>query len=312
MAGAPSSTSSSERPGWGLAGAVGLLILLKALLPSRDLGLVQGEDAAKPYEIALKDARPDLLAAGDSRVGSLRYDALAKGFGGSPSGEVWTVGGGSVPDMIRLLEERNVRPRVLVLGASPLSMGLRHFTLAYRSGTDPDLDRAFRWKRWARLHAMRPLSFLPDDMGPAVLARNLERFLPEAESAKEKSRIWSGKAPPNLPGFQRYLSEEPAPSAKTVQQTIEAIRRMKAAGTRVVLARLPVTRAMLDLENRWGAEGMLKDVSEGAGVPLIDFNRLETWPSYRDAVEDDSHVTGEEICGRMSEEVGRRARELLH
>lgn len=313
MGGIPSSTTGSDRPGWGLGFAALLLLGLRLLHPAAQGTPVPGDPSPPPPPFTADFSSlktPDVLLAGDSRVFQLRFGDFARTFapdGPPPGGRVWGEGGGSVPDMLAYLEASGVRPRVLVLGASPLSMALAHFSRAAPAGGATGVTR---WKSRVRHALLAPWTFLPQERGPSAVARLLQGRV-HSEAVSRIESVWDDAPPPNMPGYRWYFEAEPVPSERVVRDTVSGIRRAQAAGTRVVLARLPIGPAMSALENGWGAEGVLRRIARDSGAPLIDLNADPAYPALRDAILDESHVYGDEPCRLLSEALGRRSREAL-
>lgn len=316
MEGIRSSTSSSERgPGRGLALACLLLAALRILHPPPAGVVLPGDQ--KPLEPFRTDLSrlaqdpPEVLLVGDSRMFEIRYPDFASGFApdtAPPKGFVWGEGGGSVPDLLAHLEGLGVRPRVLVVGASPLSTSMGAFLRSARAGEG--LPPRQRWKNALRRAVVRPFAFLPAERGPDAVAHALACRL-RFRSLESLEDAFTEAPPPNVGAYRQLFEEEPVPFVPAVEDTIAALRRFREAGVSVVLVRLPVGPQMLSLEEGWGAGAVLRGIAEAAGVPLADLTRDPLAERVRHAILDESHVQREPERRLMSEEVGRRVREAL-
>ena len=316
----PSSTSSSEaRPGRGLVLALALLGLWAALAPAGGRPSLPGDDAPlTPYLGDLSDVAgavpPEVLVVGDSRVYQVLFPPFSRGMasGPLPSGRVWGEGGGTLPDMLGFLAERNIRPGVLVLGVDPSSVCVEHFLRSFRSGRDGEERPLLRLKQQVRRAFLRPLAFLPNRRCSELLAGwafpRITRAFPTLERVETR---WQATAPPNIVGFQALYTVEAVPSERALGLAIKAVREAQAHGTRVVLARLPVSPGMRALEDGWGGGQAIARLAEETGCPLVDFQKLAVYPLLQASITDGSHVMGEEPIRLMSEELGRQVRAAL-
>lgn len=314
MNASPSSTSSSDaRPGWGWASAFALLAALRVLHPSPP-----GAAADKPptpFHVDLSrlaGTAPEVLVVGDSRASELRYAPFAGTYAPGaepPLGGVWGERSGAVPEMLAFLEENRIRPRILVVCASPASMALRSFLRAAGADGDSPSTRRGGWDALWRA-AARPLSFLPRKRGPNIVAEFLDHRIriPAGERAEE---AFSRAPPPNIGYYRGLFAHEPVADPSAVEATVSALRRFRKAGSSVVLVRLPVGPQMLAMEDGWGAAGVLLGIAKAAGAPYVDLTRHPIAETIRPALLDESHVQVEVARVWMSEEAGRQVRSAL-
>lgn len=290
-----------------------LLLMLGSLLAPAAPAPAGKALEAYPADLAVRfgSATPDLVMAGDSRVYQLRFADVAAALSPDRSltGGIWSQGGASVADMLPHLRGQGIRPRTLVLGASPLSMAMRSFTRAFRAGEDPEITPTQRLKDRLREGVLGALAFLPYDRGPVAISKLVERRLDPAW-LKAREDAWEAQPPQNTVGYRFHFEEEAAPSEAVIRATVSAIRAFQAEGTRVVLLRLPVSVELRDLENRWGAPAALARIAAETGAPLVDLTEGPLADRLQPAILDGSHVFGEEATSALSREAGRRIREV--
>ena len=199
-------------------------------------------------------------------------------------------------------------PPVLVIGASPLSMGLWRFSLASRFPERHGLDL---WREQIGRLVTRELSFLPQhESGPEVIAARLTLWT-RGEAGEVREQDWRRDPSPHTSAYREFFSHETAPAPRAVAATVATIRRCQERGARVVLVRLPVGDDMLALEDAWGARDLVESIAEATGAPWIDLNRRALRGALLSAIRDGSHVSGAEPRRQLSEAVGAVVRRAL-